>query len=263
MRTLRLTIEYDGTRYSGWQEQTNAKSISGEIRRAAEEFFERPVEIGGAGRTDAGVHALEQVAHLRFPRWGSSPPRIRERLSNLAPREIVHGINDRLPSDINLLAVADTPPGFHARHDAISRSYLYRISTRRSAFEKRHVWWVRDRLQLPAMAEAAARLTGRHDFSAFCERDPRRDEQSTIVHIDSATIVRDDHLLLFRLVASHFLWKMVRRLTGSLVEVGRGNVTVEQFARLLDAPGEPNPLLPAKVTAPPSGLFLERIGYRS
>lgn len=261
MRTLRLTIEYDGTRYSGWQQQANARTIAGEVHRAAEELFERPVEIGGAGRTDAGVHALEQVAHLRFPRWGSSPPRIRERLTRITPREILNGLNDRLPSDINLLLVADAPPRFHARHDAVSRTYLYRISTRRSAFEKKYVWWVRDRLRVAEMTEAAERLAGRHNFAAFSERDPRRDEQSTLVHVESASIVRDEHLLLFRITASHFLWKMVRRLTGSLVEVGRGNASVDQFFRLLEAPGEPAPLDPARVTAPPSGLFLEKISY--
>ncbi|NDD63172.1 MAG: hypothetical protein EBZ36_04215, partial [Acidobacteria bacterium] len=117
MRTLKLTLEYDGTRYSGWQSQANARTIAGTLQQAAEQFLERPVELGGAGRTDAGVHALAQVAHLKFPRWGSSPAVSRQRIERLRTREILHGINDLLPADINLLDVADAPPSFHARHD--------------------------------------------------------------------------------------------------------------------------------------------------
>ena len=262
MRTLKLTLEYDGTRYSGWQEQANAKTGAGELRRVTETFFQRPVEIGGAGRTDAGVHALEQVAHLKFPRWGSSPAPLRERISRLKPQEILYGLNDHLPSDINVLSVADAPHQFHARHDALSRGYLYQISTRRTAFAKKYVWWIKDRLQVQAMAEAAELMLGRHDFAGFSERNPRREEQSTIVHVESASLTREEHLILIRITASHFLWKMVRRLVGSMVEVGRGNATVEDFARLLEKPGQANPLDPARVTAPPSGLFLESIAYR-
>lgn len=273
MRTLKLTLEYDGTRYSGWQQQLNAKTIAGELTVAAEDFFGRPADIGGSGRTDAGVHAIAQVAHVKFPRWGASPAAVRDRISKLKPQEIIYGLNDRLPADINVLAVEDVRPEFHARHDATTRSYIYQISTRRTAFQKKFVWWVKDRLNVQAMAEAAELIVGRHDFTAFSERDIRRMDESTIVAVHEAEFIVEDHLIIFRISASHFLWKMVRRLVGSLVEVGRGNVGVEDFASLVDAP-QPKPpakskvkllakstLDPARVTAPPSGLFLEHVAY--
>lgn len=261
MRTLKLTLEYDGTRYSGWQAQANARTVQGELQRAAEEFFGRQVELGGAGRTDAGVHALAQVAHVKFPRWGASPANVRERLTKLRPQEIVFGLNDRLPADINVLAAADAPPHFHARHDATARSYLYQISTRRTAFEKKYVWWVKDRLDAQAMARGAELLIGRHDFAAFSERDAKRPEASTIVVVAAAEVTTDQHLILFHITASHFLWKMVRRLVGSLVEVGRGSARVADLAQLLAEPQRKSALDPARVTAPPSGLFLAGIEY--
>lgn len=255
MLTWKLTLEYDGTRYSGWQEQANAKTITGELRKAAEDLFQRQVEIGGAGRTDAGVHALAQVAHLRLSPRGGRPKTIPR------PHEIQFGINDRLPSDINILAVEEAGDRFHARHDAVSRSYIYQISTRRTAFEKKHVWWVKDRLNVEAMARCTELLAGRHDFAAFSEHDVKRDGQSTVVVVQEAELAVAEHLLIIHLTASHFLWKMVRRLVGSIVEVGRGKVRGEEFAMLLDSPTAKTSLVPARVTAPPSGLFLERIKY--
>jgi len=256
MKTWKLTLEYDGTRYSGWQEQSNARTIAGELRKAAEDFFARQVEIGGAGRTDAGVHALAQVASLKLSPRGGRPKNIPR------PQEILYAINDRLSSDINILEVEEAPDRFHARHDAVSRSYLYQISTRRTAFGKKYVWWVKDRLDVPGMSRAAGLVAGRHDFAAFSERDAKRDGQSTIVRVESAEITTDEHLILFRITASHFLWKMVRRLVGSLVEVGRGSVGVDDFARLIEHPSSKSPLDPARATAPPSGLFLESVEYQ-
>jgi tRNA pseudouridine38-40 synthase len=256
MRTWKLTLEYDGGRYSGWQEQANARTVVGELRKAAEEFFDRQVEIGGAGRTDAGVHALAQVAHLKLSPRGGRPKNIPR------PQEILYAINDRLPSDINVLGVEEAPDRFHARHDAVSRSYLYQISTRRTAFGKKYVWWVKDRLDVAEMSRVAELVTGRHDFAAFSERDVKRDGQSTIVRVESAEIMTDEHLIMFRITASHFLWKMVRRLVGSMVEVGRGKVSVEDFAGLIENPRGKSALDPARLTAPPSGLFLENVEYR-
>lgn len=273
MRTLKLTLEYNGTRYSGWQQQANAQTIAGELWTAAEDFFGRPVEIGGSGRTDAGVHAIAQIASIKFPRWGASSAEIRDRITALTLQEIMYGLNDRLPPDINVLAVEDAPPEFHARHDATARSYIYQISTRRTAFNKKFVWWIKDRLNVQAMTDAAKLIVGYHDFSAFSERDIRRPDESTTVVVNEAQIVVEDHLIIFRISASHFLWKMVRRLVGSLVEVGRGNVSVKEFADAIEHPQSrieaqtgvklllQSSLDPARVTAPPSGLFLENVTY--
>src|SRR5580765_401597 len=157
MPTWKMTIEYDGTRYRGWQSQKNTeRTVQGVLIRAARELFEEEIAIGGAGRTDAGVHALAQVAHLKAKK-------------GLTPIAIEHGLNDRLPFDVNVLSVEPAPASFHARHDAKSRTYLYRISRRRTAFDKRFVWWVKDRLNFTAMSRAAKTIAGRHDFSSFCE----------------------------------------------------------------------------------------------
>jgi tRNA pseudouridine38-40 synthase len=256
MLTWKLTLEYDGTRYSGWQEQANARTVAGELRKAAEDYLNRTIEIGGAGRTDAGVHALAQVAHLKLSPRGGRPKTIPR------PQEILYALNDRLTADINVLKVESAPDRFHARHDVVSRSYLYQISTRRTAFGKKYVWWVKDQLDLKAMERTAALIPGRHDFAAFSERDAKREDQSTTVVVESAEIISDEHLIIFRITASHFLWKMVRRLVGTVVEIGRGKAKIEDFAQLIESPKNGANLDPARLTAPPSGLFLERVRYR-
>ena len=249
MFSYKLVIEYEGTRYYGWQEQKQSRTVAGEIRKAAEEFLEKPVEILGAGRTDAGVHALAQVARLKSIR-------------RVKPLELQRALNDRLPADIGILRTAEAHPDFDPRRDAVRRYYLYQISLRRTAFAKRFVWWVKDRLNVDLMNAACSLVSGTHDFAQFCDR--RAEERSTIVPVERAELACDGDLLLFRIGASHFLWKMVRRIVGSLVEVGRRNLSVEEFRSLLD-PRMPakssNPFQPAAHTAPPSGLFLERVLY--
>lgn len=247
MPTWKLEIEYEGTRYRGWQIQHNAKTIQGEMQDAARQLFASKFEFFGAGRTDAGVHAIAQVAHLKVP----------ELRVNVTPKQIQHGFNDLLPHDINVLKVTNAADNFHARKDAVARQYLYQISTRRTAFAKNHVWWIKDALDVSAMQTAAEMLVGKHDFISFCELDETK-KQSTIITVESAEILVQDNLIFFRIKASHFLWKMVRRIVGMLAEVGRGNLTYDGFARLLKFPSN----APAKHTAPPSGLFLEKVFYK-
>ena len=243
MPTWKLTIEYDGTRYRGWQAQTNTdRTVQGVLLRAVREVLGPDATTGGAGRTDAGVHALAQVAHVRARR-------------KVAPGDIVRGVNDLLPHDVNVLSAEPAPTTFHARHDAMSRTYLYRISRRRTAFDKRFVWWVRDRLDSAAMARAALLFVGRRDFSSFCEN--AEGQQSTVVVVERSAVTGEGQEIRFRVEASHFLWKMVRRLVGTLVEVGRGNVSAEEVTKLL----EERSAAPARWTAPPSGLFLESVKY--
>jgi tRNA pseudouridine38-40 synthase len=246
----KLTIEYDGARYYGWQEQRGARTVAGEVRRAAEAFLNQPTELFGAGRTDAGVHALAQVARLRTAR-------------RVKPIALQHGLNDQLPPDINILRVEEASAQFDPRRDAKARYYLFQISTRRTAFAKKAVWWIKDRLDMEAMQQACARLVGRHDFARFC--DKRAGDQSTLVVVERAELGREGDLILFRIGASHFLWKMVRRITGALVEVGRGNLPIDEFQGLFDNSGRKRAAAPfdtAAHTAPPSGLFLERVIYQ-
>ena len=245
MKTWRLDVEYEGTRYGGWQKQPEQRTIQGELIKAAETFLKAGVEIGGSGRTDAGVHALRQVAHLK----------IKTDLKAPSIKQLQIGINSLLPHDINVVKVQPAPPRFHARHDALSRLYLYQISTRRTAFGKSFVWWVRDRLDVEAMAAGCRLLEGRHDFRSFCESP--QSQSSTLVHVGAAQVSTHGHLILFRIGASHFLWKMVRRIVGALVELGRGRLTLDGLRELLEVYSNE----PAAWTAPPSGLFLERVLY--
>lgn len=254
-KTWKLIIEYDGTKYSGWQEQRNARTVQGEIRKAAGEFFEGTVEIQGAGRTDAGVHARAQVAHLRVQREREDDTRRWP-----TPHEILDAINSRLPSDVCLVDVAEARPGFHARHDALARTYIYQISLRRTAFFKKFVWWVKQPLDIAAMSEAAHMVIGRHDFAAFRAADPSRPDESPIVVVEDAGIEQDGDLVVFRITASHFVWRMVRRVVGALVKLGRGEITRDDFARLLQGQTDSR-LDVAAWTAPASGLFLERVIY--
>ncbi|HEY6000159.1 MAG TPA: tRNA pseudouridine(38-40) synthase TruA [bacterium] len=239
----RLTLEYQGTRYHGWQGQANARTVQGELLRAGAELFGSPVDVQGSGRTDAGVHALGQVAHLEAPRA-------------LAVERLAAGLNDLLPADINVLAARAASPGFHARHDAVARSYLYQVSRRRTAFGKALVWWVRDHLDVAAMRAAGAGVAGMRDFATFTDKRVEKDA-STKVLVRELSITEAGDLLLVRLRASHFLWKMVRRLVGCLVGVGRGEITAADFAGFFAAPSP----YPARATAPPSGLFLEEVIY--
>jgi tRNA pseudouridine38-40 synthase len=247
--TWKITLEYDGTKYSGWQEQKNARTILGELRKAAEDYFGIVVELQGAGRTDAGVHALAQVAHLR----------LKGRVSR-NPAEILRALNDRLPAAIAILDVTLAENDFHARHDAISRTYLYQISLRKAAFSKRYVWWVKEKLDIALMSRAARMLVGKHNFICFRAADQARPDESTIVVVESAELDVDGDMVVFRIEASHFLWRMIRRVVGVLVKLGKGEITIEEFGQLLEGRCAPS-LDVAAWTAPASGLLLESVRY--
>lgn len=241
---FKLFIEYEGTRYSGWQKQENAKTIQGTIIKAAREIFgDDFVDLQGSGRTDSGVHALNQVAHLDVK-------------TVLAPEIIRMKLNDLLPHDINILEVEKVSANFHARHDAKSRSYIYQISKRRTAFGKNYVWWIKDNLDFKKMESASKIFTGMHDFSSFSDDDP--EEKSTKVLIDDIQMKEEGELILIRIVGSHFIWKMVRRIVGVLVEVGRGEKSETDILNYLSTKSSEV----ARFTAPPSGLFLEKVLYK-
>jgi len=249
---FKLYIEYNGANYSGWQKQGNAKSVQETLINSIKEAFRKTkgdpefIDLQGAGRTDAGVHAIEQVAHLECE-------------SMLAPEILKMKINDELPSDINILNVEKAKNNFHARHSAKSRQYVYVISKRRTAFEKRFVWWIKDELDIDKMKEAGKLFTGMHDFKLFSEKD--REDKSTRCLLEKLEITEDENKIYIRIKASHFLWKMVRRIAGVLVESGRGNINPEHIEILLKAGDLTGTINPAKCTAPPSGLFLEKIYY--
>ncbi len=245
MPRFKLLIEYAGTRYRGWQIQKNARTVQGEIDRAVREVSKRrEFELYGSGRTDAGVHALAQVAHL-------------ELYTDLPPDTLRRKLNDELPSDIHIRAIQTVPHRFHARHDAVSRCYLYQISRRRTAFGKSIVWWIREPLDVGEMRTAAAAFVGMKDFRAFTDDEPG--EKSTRVLVDAIEIVESGALILIRVQGSHFLWKMVRRMVGVLAAVGRGDLRPSDAARLLH---DEDSSAPAALAAPAAGLFLEAVLYK-
>jgi tRNA pseudouridine38-40 synthase len=243
MARFRLDLEYVGTRYSGWQVQKNARTVQGVLHEAVRRVSERTdFDSYGSGRTDAGVHALHQVAHLDLE-------------TRLAPEALRRALNDELPADIHLLNVTKVTRRFHARHSAVGRSYLYQIARRRTAFGKPFVWWIRDPLDVAAIATTGRLFEGMHDFRSYADVDPS--EKSTQVAIDKVEVAEAGTLVLVRILGSHFLWKMVRRMVGVMAEVGRGNLRPADAELFLREPSE----VPARLTAPPSGLFLELVLY--
>ena len=243
MARFKLYIEYEGTRYSGWQKQQNAKTIQGTLINAGTEIFKTSVfDLQGSGRTDSGVHALSQVAHLDVK-------------TMLAPEIIKMKFNDLLPYDINILEVQKINSNFHARHDAVSRSYIYQVSRRRTAFGKNYVWWIKDKLNFDLMSSASFNFIGMHDFTSFSDED--KEEKSSMVLVNNIELAEVGSIILIRITASHFLWKMVRRMVGLLVEIGRGKQNEKDLLFYLNNKSSE----PAKYTAPPSGLFLESVLY--
>lgn len=244
MPTYRLDLEYLGTAYRGWQVQKNAVGVANVVDKACKAVFKEARSLYGAGRTDAGVHALHQVAHiqvtaLRFP-----------------TKNLVMSLNDHLPEDVAVTWAGPAKDGFDARKDAVGRVYLYQILRRRSAYGQGTTQWVKDRLDVKAMRDAAAHLCGRHDFAAFSDHDPEN-PKVTVLNLDSIELVEQGPLLLARFRARFFLWKMVRRVMGYLIEVGRGKykagLTAAMFAQ--------DRKVLAPYTAAPQGLFLERVLY--
>lgn len=244
MSRFKVYLEYEGTRYSGWQVQKNARTVQGELLDAAKKIFNtNDVEFYGSGRTDAGVHALLQIAHLDVQ-------------TMLAPEIIRMKLNDELPADINMIEIEKAHKDFHARHDAVSRSYLYQISRRRTAFGKRYVWWIKDSLNFKKMVDVSKLFVGMKNLQSFTADDP--EEKSTKVLIDGIEMKEAGDLILIRIIGSHFLWKLVRQIIGVIVEVGRGKLSSEKIQQYIRAQSDE----PAKFTAPPSGLFLERVYYK-
>ena len=242
MPTYRLDLEYDGSKFSGWQVQASGRTVQGVLLDTLRAVTgQHELDLQGAGRTDAGVHALGQVASLRVKR-ALEPQRLRGELER------------ELPADLAVLDVRPAHPRFHARHDALARVYRYQITARRSAFGKRTTWWVPEPLDARAMSAAARAFEGRHDFRAFARR--AGEAESTIVEVAACRVATLAEFTLVRIVGSHFLWNQVRRMVASLVAVGRGEASADDVPDWLDGRAAP----PAGA-APAAGLFLEAVRY--
>ena len=248
MRSIALTIAYEGTGYAGWQVQPGQRTIQAELERALAKITGETIRVTGSGRTDAGVHALGQVAG--FQTSGTMTPAVFQR-----------ALNAELPEDIAILSAAEAVPDFHPIRDSVSKRYRYLIDDGpvRDVFGRRYVWHYRRPLDDVAMTEGAAHLLGRHDFSSFETTGAARpDSIRTVSHL-SVVRGRDEqqNRITMEIEADGFLYNMVRAIVGTLVEVGRGAQPVEWVPRVLESTDRSQ----AGPTAPPQGLFLLWVKY--
>jgi tRNA pseudouridine38-40 synthase len=261
MRTFKVTVSYDGTDFSGFQRQANARSVQAEIEIALAAIEGKHVTVAGAGRTDAGVHALGQVASFKLANTISEP-------------DLLRALNAKLPEDVRVLSVDVAAPGFNARFSARSKMYRYRISNTRvmSPFQRRFAWHISRRLDLNAMGEAARELLGEHDFACFQAKTPPptrkgRSEATADTRTSIRTITRSawteeplaggGRLLTYEIEGSGFLKYMVRTIVGTLIEVGDGRRPPASVRGLITS----GTRAAAGPTAPPSGLYLVRVDY--
>jgi|SoiMethySBSTD1v2_1073268.scaffolds.fasta_scaffold00981_27 tRNA pseudouridine38-40 synthase len=244
MRTLKITLAYDGTRFVGWQRQSEGESIQALLEDALARFEGAPVTAHGAGRTDAGVHALGQVASVRVS-------------FTHEPATLTRALNAHLPADVRVVAVADVDDTFHARFSASGKVYRYQIRNTPGAdpFDRAYVWHLPEPLSFDAMARAATLFVGTHDFSAF--RSVGSDNSSAVRTVTRSEWRRRDGLLLYEIAGDGFLRHMVRAIVGTLVEIGRGWRNPDEIPTLLNG-GERSR---AGATAPPHGLFLVSVDY--
>jgi tRNA pseudouridine38-40 synthase len=241
---IKLTIEYDGTDYCGWQAQPNGRAIQDVIEQGLEKILGAKIRLTASGRTDAGVHALGQVANFthdgKFDLW-----------------RLQRGLNGVTPNDIVIRQIDVVPDSFDARRDARARAYQYRIWNHRwpPAIQRRFSWHVHDALNVSAMRDALRYLEGEHDFASF--QAAGCDAAHSVRKIFRNSLTRQEDLLLYDVEANAFLRHMVRNIVGTLVEVGRGERGADSFAALLEAKDR----MQAGPTAPPQGLFLMEVRY--
>ena len=244
MRNIRLDICYDGTRYNGWQRQTSHdNTIQGKLETALSRILGEPIEISASGRTDTGVHARGQVANFHTGSTMTCP-------------ELLTELRKYLPEDIGIYSCREVSPRFHARLNALEKTYQYRLwnSAQPCVFDRRYVAVMEESLDVEAMRAAAEKLLGTHDFSAFCAN--KKMKKSTVRTIKSFTVQRVGEEIRFTVTGNGFLHNMVRILVGTLVEVGRGERQVDSIPALFGGKRED-----AGFLAPGKGLCLMEVRY--
>lgn len=256
----KLTLQYDGTKLNGWQKQGNTdNTIQGKLEAILERMYGQYVEIHGSGRTDAGVHALGQVANFHTPSEACHAQEVSsgEKVKAYFAEEIKSTLNEYLSKDIRVLKVEAVDERFHARLSAKAKTYEYRIDNGEIAnvFQRKYVMREETALNLEAMRQAAGYLIGTHDFKTFCAN--KKMKKSTVRTIYSMEIEEKDGIVSIKYNGNGFLYNMVRILTGTLIEVGRGKRKPEEMQSILDAMDRGA----AGFTAPAQGLFLVEVEY--
>ncbi len=242
MRNIKLEIEYDGTDFHGWQIQPDLRTVQGEIQNRLETILGHKINVMAAGRTDAGVHALGQVANFKTE-------------SELDQNSIMNGLNGLLPGDAVIKKTEEVDLDFNSRYDAKSRLYKYRIHLGRTAILRNYVWEVFYSLGIEDIIEATQKTEGRHDFSSFCVAESAKDEN--MCQVFRAYWQKSGDELAFKIEADRFLHTMVRSLVGTLVEVGRKYFSVSDFVNIMEAKDRKK----AGPTAPACGLYLMEVKY--
>jgi tRNA pseudouridine38-40 synthase len=240
-----IEVSYDGTDYNGWQKQPGQPTIQGEIEKALTILFRQPIVIMGSGRTDAGVHAKQQFAHFDV-------------LDDIksAKSDVLRSLRGLLPKDIMVKDILPKDPEFHARFDAISRQYIYQIAQSSNVFQNKYTWIVHTELDTSKINEAISLLKGELDFGTFSKNNPEVIHTKCTI-LDCTFEKEDESIYLFRIMANRFLHHMVRSLVGTLVEIGKNNVSISDFEDMLMNPDRSK----SKFTAPPHALFLEKVFY--
>jgi tRNA pseudouridine38-40 synthase len=239
MRNLKLVVEFDGTRYAGWQFQPRHQTVQGEIESAVGKVLQQKVTVYGCGRTDAGVSALAYVANVHVD-------------SPLTAERLKLALNHFLPEDILVLSIEETKPGFHARHSALGKTYVYGIVCRKSPLRRRHAWEFWLKLDVDKMRKAAHLFEGAKDFRAFCQTR----DQDGICHVRRVRVAASDDEVTVSVEGDRFLYKMVRRIVGALVACGSGRLTQKDIRAALAG----KPFQPFQ-TAPAHGLLLDSVEY--
>tara|TARA_R100001143_G_C3361367_1_gene137143 strand:- start:85441 stop:86205 length:765 start_codon:yes stop_codon:yes gene_type:complete len=243
IQRYKLLIEYDGTHFSGWQKQPNERTVEGEIEKALSTLYQVDVDVIGQGRTDAGVHAIQQVAHVDLP-------------DTYNERRILHAMRGLLSEDVTIFGIKKTHTGFHSRFDAISRKYKYKISNRPIPLDRHKIWYSFIDCDIELLKKCSNIILGTHDFYSFCipNDDPNLTTQCTILE---SLWSMEDGVLIYTIEGNRFLRQMVRRLVGTMVQVSAGKIELIKFVEMLTQADKPI----SAYTAPSKGLTLVSVNY--
>ena len=242
MRNIKLTLEYDGTDFVGWQSQTNGRSVQDEITNVLDQILQEPINLIGAGRTDSGVHARGQVANFKTN-------------SSMSASSILVALNGTLPEDIYVHSAEEVDEKFHSRYDAKERLYKYHIALKATAIGRQYQWYVKYDLDIRAMNQVAQQILGEHDFESFTKAEALVPHHRCTIFKSEWT--KTQSMLTYEVRANRFLHGMVRALVGTMVDIGRAYIPASQFQEIIAAKDRRK----AGMAVPASGLFLEEVAY--